>query len=66
MIKKEIEINGKTLSISTGQVAKQAAGSVVVNYGETTIIVAVNAAKEMREDIDFFPLQVEYLSLIHI
>ena len=60
MIKKEIEINGKTLSISTGQVAKQAAGSVVVNYGETTIIVAVNAAKEMREDIDFFPLQVEY------
>ena len=60
MIKKEIEINGKTLRISTGQVAKQAAGSVLVSYGETTIIVAVNAAKEMREDIDFFPLQVEY------
>ena len=60
MINKEIEINGKTLKISTGQVAKQAAGSVMVSYGETTIIVAVNAAREMREDIDFFPLQVEY------
>jgi len=60
MIKKEIEINGKTLRISTGQVAKQAAGSVLVSYGETTIIVAVNAAKEIREDIDYFPLQVEY------
>ncbi len=46
MIKKEIEINGKTLHISTGQVAKQAAGSVLVSYGETTIIVAVNASKE--------------------
>ena len=53
MIKKEIEINGKTLRISTGQVAKQAAGSVLVSYGETMIIVAVNAAKEMREDINF-------------
>ena len=60
MIKKEIEINGKTLHISTGQVAKQAAGSVLVSYGETTIIVAVNASKEIREGIDFFPLQVEY------
>ena len=60
MINKEIEINGKALKISTGQVAKQAAGSVMVSYGETTLIVAVNAAKDMREDIDFFPLQVEY------
>ena len=54
MIKKEIEINGKTLRISTGQVAKQAAGSVLVSYGETTIIAAVNAAKEMREDTWWF------------
>ena len=58
MIKREIEINGKTLRISTGQVAKQAAGSVLVSYGETPIIAAVNADKEIREDIDFFPLQV--------
>ena len=54
MVNKEIEINGKLLKISTGQVAKQSAGSVIVSYGETTIIAAVNAAREMREDIDFF------------
>jgi polyribonucleotide nucleotidyltransferase len=60
MKKYEIELNGKPLSIQTGQVARQSSGSVIVQYGETTIITAVNAAKTMREDIDWFPLQVEY------
>lgn len=60
MLKKELEIGGKTLSIQTGQVARQAAGSVIVTYGDTSLLVAVNAAKELREGIDFFPLQVEY------
>ena len=60
MKKYEIEINGKTLSIQTGQVARQSSGSVIVQYGETTILTAVNAAKTMREDIGWFPLQVEY------
>ncbi len=60
MKKYEIKLNGKTLSIQTGQVARQSSGSVIVQYGETTIITAVNAAKTMREDIDWFPLQVEY------
>ena len=60
MKKYEIELNGKTLSIQTGQVARQSSGSVIVQYGETTILTAVNAAKTMREDIDWFPLQVEY------
>ena len=60
MIKHEIEIGGRVLSIQTGHMAKQSSGSVLVTYGETMILVAVNAAKELREDIDFFPLQVEY------
>jgi len=60
MVKHEIEIGGSTLSISTGQVAKQSSGSVIVSYGDTTVLTAVNASKEAREDIDFFPLQVEY------
>ena len=60
MKKQEMIINGSTLSIETGQVARQSAGSVIVTHGETSVLVAVNAAKEMREDIDFFPLQVEY------
>ena len=38
MKKYEIEINGKTLSIQTGQVARQSSGSVIVQYGETTIL----------------------------
>ena len=60
MINVEKEIAGKTLTIETGKIARQSAGSVVLTYGDTTILVAVNAAKEAREDIDFFPLQVEY------
>ena len=60
MIIKEREIAGKTMRLETGRVARQSNGSVMVTYGETTILAAVNAAKEPREDIDFFPLQVEY------
>ncbi|RMF08265.1 MAG: polyribonucleotide nucleotidyltransferase, partial [Candidatus Neomarinimicrobiota bacterium] len=60
MIEVSREIGGRKLTIQTGKVAKQASGSVIVSYGESTIIAAVNAAKELREDIDFFPLQVEY------
>ena len=64
MIKQEILINGSSLSIETGKVARQSAGSVIVTHGETSVLVAVNAAKEMREDIDFFPLQVEYRVIV--
>ena len=60
MINVEKEIAGKTLNIQTGKIARQAAGSVVLTYGDTTLLVAVNAAKEAREDIGYFPLQVEY------
>jgi polyribonucleotide nucleotidyltransferase len=56
----EKEIAGKTLRIETGKVARQSNGSVMVTYGETTVLATVNAAKEAREDISFFPLQVEY------
>lgn len=60
MIKHEIEIGGRTLSLSTGHVARQASGAVLVTYGETTVLAAVNASNDVREDIDYFPLQVEY------
>ena len=60
MINVEKEIAGKTLNIQTGKIARQSAGSVVLTYGDTTLLVAVNAAKEPREDIGYFPLQVEY------
>ena len=57
---KERMIAGKTMRLETGRVARQSNGSVLVTYGETTVLAAVNAAKEAREDIDWFPLQVEY------
>jgi len=53
------EIGGKTLSIETGKIAKQASGSVVVQYGDTIVLVAVVSSQEKRA-IDFLPLTVEY------
>ncbi|MFC2133503.1 polyribonucleotide nucleotidyltransferase [Bacteroidota bacterium] len=58
--KKEVEIGGKTLSIETGRYAKQANGAVMVRYGDTMVLVTAVASEEVREDIDFFPLSVEY------
>ena len=60
MQSKEKMIAGKIMKLETGKVARQSNGSVMVTYGETTVLTTVNAAKEPREDVDFFPLQVEY------
>jgi polyribonucleotide nucleotidyltransferase len=54
------EISGRTFSIETGHVAKQADGAVVVRYGGSMIIATCVAAKTPREGQDFFPLTVEY------
>jgi polyribonucleotide nucleotidyltransferase len=56
----EKEIGGRTLSIETGKIAKQADGAVVVQYGETVVLVSAVTAPPRFEDIDFFPLSVEY------
>ncbi len=55
-----IEINGRTLNLETGRVARQANGAVVVTFGETVVLVTVVSTDEVREGIDFFPLTVEY------
>ena len=58
------EIDGKTLSIQAGKVAKQASGSVVVQYGDTIVLVtAVSAANERPSS--FLPLTVEYQEKIY-
>ncbi|MEE8564715.1 MAG: polyribonucleotide nucleotidyltransferase [Atribacterota bacterium] len=59
---KEMKINlkGKIISIETGKIAKQAAGSIVVSCEETVVLVTVTSSKEPREGIDFFPLMVDY------
>ena len=56
----ETELAGRKLTIETGKFAMQANGSVVVRYGETTVMTNVTAAKEAQDDIDFFPLSVDY------
>ncbi len=58
------EIGGKTLSIQTGKVAKQASGSVVVQCGETVVLVTVVSSDKTRE-VDFLPLSVEYQEKIY-
>ena len=61
MIKnREIDINGQTLYIETGRIAKQASGSAVVTLGETVVLVTAVSTDEVREGIDFLPLTVEY------
>ena len=55
----EAEVEGKSLSIRTGKVAKQASGSVEVQYGETIVLVTVCASYEARQGTDFLPLTVE-------
>ena len=59
-LKKSIEIGGRTLSIETGKMAKQADGAVLVSYGDTVIMATVVAAKEAKPDQGFFPLSVDY------
>ncbi len=60
MIKKEMVLGGRTLSLETGRMARQAGGSVLAMYGETTVLVAATASKHEDTTRDYFPLQVEY------
>jgi polyribonucleotide nucleotidyltransferase len=55
-----IDINGQTLYVETGRIAKQANGSAVVTLGETVVLVTAVSTDEIREGIDFLPLTVEY------
>ena len=55
-----LEWGGKTLTLETGRVARQANGAVLATYGETVVLCAVTAAKSVKEGQDFFPLTVHY------
>jgi polyribonucleotide nucleotidyltransferase len=60
----EAEVGGKSLSIQTGKVAKQASGSVVVKYGDTTVLVTAVSSNDER-NVGFLPLSVEYQEKIY-
>ena len=60
-INKTIELgDGRTITIETGKLAKQADGSVTVRMGNTVLLATVCAAKDANPGVDFMPLQVEY------
>ena len=60
-----MELAGRELTIETGKMAELANGSVLVRYGETTVMVNVTASKEPRDGIDFFPLSVDFEEKIY-
>ena len=55
-----LELGGRTLTITTGKMAKLAHGSAVVQYGDTVVLVAASAAKTPKPGLDFVPLTVDY------
>ena len=60
-INKTIELaDGRTITIETGKLAKQADGAVTVRMGNTVLLATVCAAKDATPGVDFMPLQVEY------
>jgi len=61
VIKKTVQLpDGRTISIETGKVAKQADGSAMLRMGNTVLLATVCAAKEAVPGTDFMPLQVDY------
>ncbi|HIX27314.1 MAG TPA: polyribonucleotide nucleotidyltransferase [Candidatus Barnesiella excrementigallinarum] len=61
VIKKTIDLgDGRTITIETGKLAKQADGAVEVRMGNTMLLATVCSAQEAGEGVDFMPLQVEY------
>ena len=58
--KVERNIGGKLIAIETGKIARQAAGAVTVTCGDTVVLVTACVAPPRMEDIDFFPLTVDY------
>ena len=52
--------DGRQIELSTGKLAKQADGSVVLKQGDTMLLATVTCAKDAKEDVDFMPLSVEY------
>mgnify|MGYP000960616949 CR=1 FL=1 len=59
-VRVETTFGGRKLTLETGRLAKQAHGSVLVQYGETTALVTAVSSKSEKPGIDFFPLTIEF------
>ena len=58
-IEKSIELGGRTLTLTTGNLAEQASGEVLARMGDTVVLATV-AAAPLKMEMDYFPLSVEY------
>ena len=58
---KTFQYGNQTVTLETGEIARQAAGAVKISMGDTVVLVAVTTAKEVKPGQDFFPLTVDYL-----
>ena len=59
-VKKSMQWGEETLTLETGKVARQADGSVIATYGETSVMANVTFARKQKPGQDFFPLTVHY------
>jgi polyribonucleotide nucleotidyltransferase len=60
IFREEVEWGGRTLTLETGRMARQATGAVLAHYGETSVLATVVADREADPAKDFFPLTVNY------
>src|SRR5437763_266793 len=60
-IKKTVRVGDKEFNFSTGHIAKQAHGSVLITFGDSVVLSTVCAAKEPRAGVDFLPLTCDYI-----
>ncbi len=60
IVKKEIEVAGKKISLETGKIARQADGAIIAQCGETVVLATAVGAKKVNPDVDYFPLSVNY------
>ncbi len=63
-IEKSIELGGRTLTLTTGELAEQAAGAVTARMGDTVVLATV-ASAPLKMDLDYFPLTVEYMERLY-
>ncbi len=64
IVKKSVEVGGRTLSLEVGRFAEQASAAVVAQYGETMVLAAVTASSK-ETTLDYFPLSVEYVERLY-
>jgi polyribonucleotide nucleotidyltransferase len=64
IVKKSIEVGGRTLSLEVGRFAEQASAAVLARYGDTMVLATVTASSK-ETTLDYFPLSVEYVERLY-